>query len=78
IAPHTPGVLSDGVKSCFIPLTVVDLAVLYGRYPQARLLAGGSDLALEVTQFHKPLSVMNYVGHIVEMKGVAGLDARLE
>ncbi|KPY84844.1 xanthine dehydrogenase small subunit [Pseudomonas syringae pv. tagetis] len=78
IAPHTPGELSDGEKSCFIPLTVVDLADLYGRYPQARLLAGGTDLALEVTQFHKPLSVMIYVGHIDEMKGVARFDDRLE
>ncbi|MFZ3207120.1 MAG: FAD binding domain-containing protein, partial [Pseudomonas sp.] len=35
-----------------------------------RLLAGGTDLALEVTQFHRELPVMIYVGHIESMKRV--------
>ncbi len=41
-----------------------------GANPQARLLAGGTDLALEVTQFHRELPVMIYVGHIREMKRI--------
>ncbi|RMT25759.1 Xanthine dehydrogenase [Pseudomonas amygdali pv. mori] len=78
ITPAQTEALSDGEKNCFIPLTVADLADLYGSHPQARLLAGGTDLALEVTQFHKQLPVMIYVGHIDEMKGVKRFDDRLE
>ncbi len=78
IAPARTDELNDGENRCFIPLTVADLADLYDSHPQARLLAGGTDLALEVTQFHKQLPVMIYVGHIDEMKGVKRFDDRLE
>src|SRR5690606_19384781 len=46
--------------------------------PDARLLAGGTDLALEVTQFHRELPVMIYVGHIAEMKKVEVSDSHIE
>ncbi|WP_439850873.1 xanthine dehydrogenase small subunit [Pseudomonas syringae] len=78
ITPNQTGELDDGEKHCLIPLTVADLANLYQANPQARLLAGGTDLALEVTQFHKPLPAMIYVGHIAEMKRVERFDDRLE
>jgi xanthine dehydrogenase small subunit len=61
-----------------VPLTVSDLAELYDTYPQARLLAGGTDLALEVTQFHRPLPVMIYVGNVAEMKKIEHFDDRIE
>lgn len=43
-----PGVLTDGVLHCFLPATLQQLAEDYLRYPQARLLAGGTDLTLEL------------------------------
>ncbi|MGH8466756.1 MAG: xanthine dehydrogenase small subunit, partial [Pseudomonas sp.] len=58
--------------------TVADLADLYGSHPEARLLAGGTDLALEVTQFHKTLPVMIYVGNVAELKRIDSTDAHLE
>ncbi|KPC28359.1 Xanthine dehydrogenase [Pseudomonas syringae pv. cilantro] len=78
ITPEQTGELNDGEKHCLIPLTVADLADLYQANPQARLLAGGTDLALEVTQFHKPLPAMIYVGQIAEMKRVERFEDRLE
>jgi len=78
ITPQQTGELNDGEKRCLIPLTVADLAQLYEAHPQARLLAGGTDLALEVTLFHKPLPVMIHVGHIADMKRVERFDDRLE
>ncbi|KPW30634.1 xanthine dehydrogenase small subunit [Pseudomonas coronafaciens] len=78
ITPDSTGELSDGDKHCLIPLTVADLADLYHTNPEARLLAGGTDLALEVTQFHKPLPALIYVGHIAEMKRVERFEDRLE
>ncbi|MBU3059769.1 xanthine dehydrogenase small subunit [Pseudomonas indica] len=78
IAPRETAELNSGDKRCLLPLTVADLADIYTANPQARLLAGGTDLALEVTQFHRELPVMIYVGHIAEMKRVERFDDRLE
>ncbi|WP_426113265.1 xanthine dehydrogenase small subunit [Pseudomonas sp. DSP3-2-2] len=78
IAPKETGELNSGDKRCLVPLTVADLAQLYESYPQARLLAGGTDLALEVTQFHRPLPVMIYVGNVVDLKRIEHFDDRLE
>ena len=74
---HTPE-LNNGHMRCLVPQTVADLANLYEANPQARLLAGGTDLALEVTQFHRPLPVMIYVGNVAELKRIEHLDHRLE
>ncbi|HLD64708.1 MAG TPA: xanthine dehydrogenase small subunit, partial [Pseudomonas sp.] len=70
IAPQDTAELNSGDKRCLLPLTVADLADIYASNPEARLLAGGTDLALEVTQFHRELPVMIYVGHIEAMKRV--------
>ncbi|VVP80342.1 hypothetical protein PS910_01894 [Pseudomonas fluorescens] len=78
IAPQDTGELNSGDKRCLVPLTVADLADLYSSHPEARLLAGGTDLALEVTQMHKALPVMIYVGHVAELKRVDSTDAHIE
>ncbi|MQA53266.1 xanthine dehydrogenase small subunit [Pseudomonas piscis] len=78
IAPQDTAELNSGDKRCLVPLTVADLADLYDAYPQARLLAGGTDLALEVTQFHRTLPVMIYVGNIAELKRIEHFEDRLE
>ncbi|MGH8439568.1 MAG: xanthine dehydrogenase small subunit [Pseudomonas sp.] len=78
IAPSETGELNSGDKRCLVPLTVADLADLYGSHPEARLLAGGTDLALEVTQFHKTLPVMIYVGNVAELKRIDSLEDHLE
>ncbi|MGH8351997.1 MAG: xanthine dehydrogenase small subunit [Pseudomonas sp.] len=78
IAPKEVAELNSGDKRCLVPLTVADLADLYSSHPEARLLAGGTDLALEVTQFQRTLPVMIYVGNVAEMKRVERFDDRLE
>jgi xanthine dehydrogenase small subunit len=78
IAPQPHLELSDGNKRCLMPYTVADLANLYEQNPDARLLAGGTDLALEVTQLHRQLPVMIYVGNVAELKGIRHFDDRLE
>ena len=78
IAPQQTGELNSGDKRCLVPLTVADLAELYSSHPEARLLAGGTDLALEVTQFHRTLPVMIYVGHVAELKRIDKTTTHLE
>ncbi|MDZ5602292.1 xanthine dehydrogenase small subunit [Pseudomonas sp. RP23018S] len=78
IAPQHTAELNSGDKRCLVPLTVADLADLYGAHPEARLLAGGTDLALEVTQQHKTLPVMIYVGAVAALKHIEQTDSHLE
>lgn len=78
IAPRETAELNSGDKRCLVPLSVADLAELYAANPEARLLAGGTDLALEVTQFHRELPVMIYVGHIEDMKRIEVTDDAIE
>ena len=54
----------------FAPSTVDELAELYKKFPHAYLLAGGTDLALEITQALKNLSPIIYIGNINELKCV--------
>lgn len=57
-------------KQCFLPTSVEELADLYIQYPDAYLFAGGTDLALEVTQFHRSLATSIYLGQIASISGV--------
>lgn len=64
-------------KRCLMPQTIDELAVLYRQHPQARLLAGGTDLALEVTQRHQDVPLMIAIGQIEALKQVSWQDERL-
>ena len=70
--------LSDGQKYAFNPRTVDELAKLFNEKPDAKLVAGGTDLALEVTQFHRDIDQLIYVGDIEEMKQIEVFDDRIE
>lgn len=59
--------LSQPGRYFHIPSSSAELAALIQRYPRARLLAGGTDLALEVTQQLGALDQVIYLGAIEEM-----------
>jgi xanthine dehydrogenase small subunit len=48
----------------FTPVSEDELAAILEREPEARILAGGTDLALEVTKQHRDLDALIYVGGI--------------
>ncbi|PSJ41364.1 xanthine dehydrogenase small subunit [Zobellella endophytica] len=64
-------------KVCFSPTSSAELATLLAQHPDARLLAGGTDLALEVTQFYRELPKMIYVGNVADMKQLEEDDEQL-
>ena len=78
ITPSGIGELNNGDKRCLLPVNIDELAHLYEAHPQARLLAGGTDLALEVTQLHRPLPVMISLGQVAEIKRIERFADRLE
>lgn len=55
-------------NTCFVPKTIAQLTQLLEENPQAKLLAGGTDLALQVTQQYRTLPVMIALEQIEELK----------
>ncbi len=69
--------LNGNGNVCFSPVSSDELAALLMQHPDARLLAGGTDLALEVTQFYCELPKMIYVGKVADMKQLEEDDTQL-
>ena len=53
-----------GTENYYLPKTCEELGKLIKRLPEARLLGGGTDLALEVTQQLKPIDQIIYLGNV--------------
>ncbi|PML78508.1 xanthine dehydrogenase small subunit [Enterovibrio norvegicus] len=67
----------DG-KSAFTPQNSDELADVLLAHPNAKLLAGGTDLALEVTQFYRDIDELIYVGQVNDIKVVKETDTHIE
>src|SRR2546421_702929 len=70
--------LSQGTKTYFAPSRAADLAVLREAHPDARILAGGTDVGLWVTKQHKDLNTVIYVGNVAELTRVEVTDRHIE
>lgn len=62
----------------FSPATAEDLAMLLSAYPDATLLAGGTDVGLWVTKFHMELPVVIYTGNVAELREIHDTGDALE
>jgi xanthine dehydrogenase small subunit len=69
--------LTQGDRHFFVPTSVQQLVDLRRQYPESRLVAGGTDLALEYTQQLKPLDVLIYTGQVAELKHIEVSDSAL-
>ena len=65
-------------KRYFAPATLDELARLTGAYPDAVLLAGGTDVALRVTKQLHDLPVVIYTGRVEELRRVTVTPTHLE
>ncbi|WP_325894617.1 xanthine dehydrogenase small subunit [Grimontia sp. NTOU-MAR1] len=68
---------ADG-KTAFTPTNSDELAKTLMAHPTAKLLAGGTDLALEVTQFHRDIDKLIYLGRVDDIKTVNETDSHIE
>ncbi len=68
----------QGETNFYAPKSVGELTRLKNDYPDARLLAGGTDLALEVTQQHKSLQKMIYLGEVQEIGTIHRTETEIE
>ncbi len=76
-SPDCPTLTADG-KRFFSPKHVEEFAQLLLQYPQARILAGGTDLGLEITQDLQDLEVIISVGQVEELLAISESEDRLE
>ncbi|WP_428194834.1 xanthine dehydrogenase small subunit [Aliivibrio kagoshimensis] len=63
-----PGSLEHNNLTSYSPTSTAQLAQLLLDNPKARLVAGGTDLALEVTQFHREIEDLISVNLVEDMK----------
>ncbi|MCE9508107.1 MAG: xanthine dehydrogenase small subunit [Alphaproteobacteria bacterium] len=68
----------DAGKKFFSPRTVKELAEILALYPEATLLAGGTDVGLWVTKQHLALNTIIYTGNVVELRQIGKTPAGLE
>ncbi len=70
--------LGNSGKRYFSPKNGDELAQLLLQYPQARILAGGTDLGLEITQELRDLEVLIYVGQVKELIVISESEVTLK
>lgn len=67
-----------GERRFFAPVTKADLAQLLADYPNATILAGGTDVGLWVTKQHRELEIIIYTGRVAELCDIAETDTHIE
>ena len=67
---EAPADVLTGINSLFMPGSRKELAAVIRQYPDARLFAGSTDLALEVTQLLKDIPQLISLSHIPELQGL--------
>jgi xanthine dehydrogenase small subunit len=71
------GSLSDSNKQFFSPTSSSELANLLNHYSEAKLLAGGTDLCLEFTQFLRDAHILIYTGRVKDLATIELNDKSL-
>ncbi|MGQ5287993.1 xanthine dehydrogenase small subunit [Pectobacterium actinidiae] len=61
-------------EACLLPATLSEMAMLYLRHPSAHLLAGGTDLALNVTQHHRSFERVIALHQVEELQTITITD----
>ncbi|KKB07270.1 xanthine dehydrogenase small subunit [Devosia chinhatensis] len=63
--------IGSGENKIFIPANLDDFAALYEEHPEARVVAGSTDVGLWVTKFMRPIGPVIFIGHLQELKRIA-------
>lgn len=74
ITKDTMAELTHGSEQAFSPTSLSQLSELMIDNPKARIVAGGTDIVLEITQMHKTLGTIVYVGNVPELQTIEETD----
>lgn len=64
-------VLGEGDKQIIIPASLDDFAAVFEANPNARIVAGSTDVGLWVTKFMRNIGPVVFIGHLQELKRIA-------
>lgn len=64
-------VIGAGDKQVIIPASLDDFAAVYEANPEARIVAGSTDVGLWVTKFMRNIGPVIFIGHLQELKRIA-------
>ena len=70
--------LSDGKSTAILPASVDDLATILTEHPDARIVAGATDVGLWVTKFLRDLPVAVFISHLDTLRQITESDAALQ
>ncbi len=70
--------LSTLSREYWAPARLADLATLRAEHPDARIVAGCTDVGLWVTKQHRDLDKVIYVGNVAELKRIAVGDTHVD
>lgn len=69
--------IGAGADRVIVPAHLDDFAALYQSLPQARIVAGSTDVGLWVTKFMRAIGPAIYIGNIAELRRIAENDGEI-
>ena len=69
--------VGTGENRIVIPASLDDFAALYAENPEARIVAGSTDVGLWVTKFMRSIGPVIFIGHLPELKRIAENDSEV-
>ena len=69
--------IGEGDQRIIIPASLDDFAAVYEANPEARIVAGSTDVGLWVTKFMRPIGPVIFIGHLQELKRIAENDSEV-
>ncbi|MVS99558.1 xanthine dehydrogenase small subunit [Devosia marina] len=69
--------IGEGSNRVIIPASLDDFAAVYEANPEARIVAGSTDVGLWVTKFMRDIGPVIFIGHLQELKRIAENDSEV-
>ena len=69
--------MGEGENRVIIPASLDDFAAIYEANPDARIVAGSTDVGLWVTKFMRKIGPVIFIGHLQELKRIADNDSEV-
>jgi len=77
--PRSEGVCVQSVDRKFlIPKTPEELSACLARHPEAKLLAGGTDLGVQITKKNDAFETLVYLGQVSALQAIEHLDGGIQ
>ncbi len=70
--------IGSGDKKIIIPASVDDFAEIYAAHPEARIVAGSTDVGLWVTKFMRSIGPVIFIGHLQDLKRIEQRDGAVQ